>query len=470
MSVLIGFIKNIMNQFSIKIRIIFLGFIFFPLFSFGQDLKILVQDAETKTPLPYANVYFKKSGIGISTNRIGVVSLDQSKLLSQDTMVVSYIGYDLQKLPYSKATISTPFEVNLSSSTELLSEVIFEYTKPPKPKKIIRKAIKNTDNNYSTQALLHEALYREITQEDGHYIQLKEAITKTYYTPYPQKKIATNFWEQWSTTVVNLPDSNRYAALESDDTKLDRQIIIAARHSKNWSKYGVETSLMSDPLLLYAFDKIKYQHDFLNPAILNRYEFKHEQAEEINGVPCYVLSFYPKSNLTRFKIDPSRKNRNAIYIGRMYLTKASFALVKFQYQLALDREISFYSKNIPLDYQVEMSYKKHQDFYIVDRIKLLETQSVAQKPNGESILHTTTKALFTLNTEAVSKENSITNLSFEMPRFSPIYYYKKNYHPDAWKHFQLPGSIQLAPKIKADLELQQALEEQFDHITGRRNN
>lgn len=439
-----------------------------PLFSFGQNLQILVQDAETKTPLPYANIYFKKSGLGASTNRGGIATLAIDKLLGQDTFVVSYIGYDLEELAFQKQSANKPLIINLNSSAETLSEVVIEYIKPPKPEKIIRKAIRNTDENYSTQALIHEVLYRETLRENDQYIQLNEAITKTYYTAYPQKRLDGSIWKDWyydESYAFNV-DGNRYffPLLKDFNTKEDQQIVMASRHSKNWSEYGIESILIGDPLLLFALDKIKYRYDFLNPAILNRYEFKHQEAELINGEDCYVISFYPKENKRRFRIDQSRKNRNAIYIGRMYITKATFAVTKFEYKLAVERDFGFFEKKMPLDYQVEMNYKKQDGFYTIDQILFTETRKVDQKANGESVLHTATKALFVLNTETEAVSPVIDSLRFKSTRFSAIQFYKKNYNPDYWNTLQLPQKMHLAKEIKIDLEAKEPLTEQFNHF------
>lgn len=436
-----------------------------PCLSFGQDLSILIQDAKTKVPLPYANIYFKKLGLGASTNRAGLAYLDLTKLLDQDTMVISYIGYDLKELPYTKQVNETLFKVDLVSSTELLTEVVIESVQAPKPEKVIRKAMRNKGENYAAEALIHEALYRETLQENGKYIQLNEALTKTYYSAYTNSRLNSKLWRDWyyeeSYAFATNNNSNTRPLPQDLNAQQDQQIILAARHSKNWSQYDVEMLLMEDPFLLFAFDKIKYQYDFLNPRLLNHYQFKQERTEVINGEDCYVISFIPKANKAW---DSSRRNRNAIYIGRMYFTKASFALIRCQYKLAVDRKGTFFEGNMPLDYQVAVHYKKQGALYALDRIQLLETKKVAEKSNGESVVHTTTKSLFILATETVTADTTAEELGFKRTRFSPIEYYKNNYNPDYWQTIQSPTFTQLSPGMIADLEAEQPLETQFDHF------
>lgn len=58
----------------------------------------IIQDAHTKEPVSYASVYFVRSGIGKTTDSAGNFSFFISKF-SKDTLVVSYVGYELYKVP-----------------------------------------------------------------------------------------------------------------------------------------------------------------------------------------------------------------------------------------------------------------------------------------------------------------------------------------------------------------------------------
>ena len=251
-------------------------FMFFilPLCSFGQEISILVLDSETNEPLPFANIYFNISGIGASTNMEGLASFEQSDLKDKDSIVVSYIGYDKQIQLYSKDNSKTTLEIKLKASMQLLSEVIVKYLEPPKPEKIIKTALKKTSENYSNQDVIYKSLYRETVSENGSFIQLNEAIVNTHYTGYPQKKLDRKIWEDWfyDESYAFELEGNRYfyPLLKDFNTKEDQQTVLASRHSDNLSNFGIETTLIGDPLLLFAFDKIKYQYDFFNPAILNK--------------------------------------------------------------------------------------------------------------------------------------------------------------------------------------------------------
>lgn len=58
----------------------------------------IIQDAHTKEPVSFASVYFTHSGIGKTTDSAGNFTFYISKFV-KDTLVVSYIGYELYKVP-----------------------------------------------------------------------------------------------------------------------------------------------------------------------------------------------------------------------------------------------------------------------------------------------------------------------------------------------------------------------------------
>ncbi len=57
----------------------------------------IIQDAHTKEPVSYASIYFTRSGIGKISDSAGNFSFYVSKF-SKDTLVVSYVGYELYRI------------------------------------------------------------------------------------------------------------------------------------------------------------------------------------------------------------------------------------------------------------------------------------------------------------------------------------------------------------------------------------
>ena len=438
----------------------------------AQSVELLISDIETKEPLAFANIYFKNSGVGSSSNLEGRATFKQSDLLDTDTIVVSYIGYEKLINPFSKHTDEGLIEIRLRASSQHLPEITVSYVEPPKPKWIIRQALKNVTANYSTEPVMYSSLYREAVEENGRFIQLNEAIVKTHYTAYPQKKLDRKIWKDWyyDESYAFELDGDRYFSplLKDFNTKEDQQTIVASRHSDNWSAFGIETTLIGDPLLLFAFDKIKYHYDFFNPSVLGKYSFQHEPSKIIDGEACYVISFYPESIDGRFIIDQGKKNKSAIYIGRMYISKESYALLKFEYKLAVERHFGFFEKRMPLDYRVEMNYKNVDGTYHIANISFMETRKVGKTQDSKAILHTALRELSVLDVETENVRPIPPNELFKSTRFSSIRTYRDHYNPGYWESNEWTDSLKLDAKLRAGLEISKSLEEQFNgHIEAK---
>ena len=87
--------------------------LFVPIYSFPQDL--IIQDVETREPLPGVNVYSGSTGTTTDTN--GVCSLDE--FYDDDEIMVSHIGYGKTKFKKSEM----PDTLHLKISTIPISGI-----------------------------------------------------------------------------------------------------------------------------------------------------------------------------------------------------------------------------------------------------------------------------------------------------------------------------------------------------------
>lgn len=68
--------------------------------SYAQNVRFtgVIQDAHSKEPVSYASLSLKRSGTGKTSDSAGLFSFNVT-LLPRDTLVVSYVGYEVFKLP-----------------------------------------------------------------------------------------------------------------------------------------------------------------------------------------------------------------------------------------------------------------------------------------------------------------------------------------------------------------------------------
>ncbi|MEO8771825.1 MAG: DUF5686 family protein [Ferruginibacter sp.] len=75
-------------------------------------LKGTIQDAHTKEPVPYASIYLKSSGVGNTSDSAGNFTIHLSRL-EKDSLIVSYVGYELFTYPVTDANDNHPINIQL---------------------------------------------------------------------------------------------------------------------------------------------------------------------------------------------------------------------------------------------------------------------------------------------------------------------------------------------------------------------
>lgn len=91
-----------------------LAFLFFSSASYGQSFAVsgTVIDGHTKEPVAWASVYFARSGVGKSTDSAGNFSFSFNNF-SEDTLKVSFIGFEIYQLPLSQLQNNKHFSIQL---------------------------------------------------------------------------------------------------------------------------------------------------------------------------------------------------------------------------------------------------------------------------------------------------------------------------------------------------------------------
>jgi len=93
---------------------LFIGFVFLAALVHAQSIsfKGIIQDAHTKEPVSYASVYFSRSGVGKTSDSAGNFSFYISKF-SNDTLVVTYVGYETYRIPVNDSVNNKTIVIQL---------------------------------------------------------------------------------------------------------------------------------------------------------------------------------------------------------------------------------------------------------------------------------------------------------------------------------------------------------------------
>jgi len=127
-------------------------------------------DAHTEEPLPFASVHLKSAPMGVISGEDGYFSFHFPEIYIADTLCVSMIGYEQQKIALKK--FNSKETIKLLPKTYSLEEVTVKATSA---QDIIKKAIKNIKTNYSHQPYTLSGDFHEYIRENEKYVRALEA-------------------------------------------------------------------------------------------------------------------------------------------------------------------------------------------------------------------------------------------------------------------------------------------------------
>lgn len=300
----------------------------------AQDIVIkgTVKDVAHKK-IPYANIYLQENSLGTISNNNGEFKIVIPQEKSNDSLVISFIGYYSQKFKISN--INKPLQVFLEENTSTLNEVVITvYT----AESIIKKAIERIPNNFYKKPYKSRGFYRVTSQKDNNYIHLSEAVFDIY-----QSKV--------------------------DDKKQFRLERMRAIKDEKASK-GIDLGLK--PNGIYAFDIANNIDEIvlLNKKGLKRHTFKIEGSQFVNGREVYKIIFDQKDI------------KKSGYKGYMLIDKENFAFVYFNFGLS-PKGISYHKfgdastrtlmkiVGISIDMSrnnYQISYKKFKNKYYLNNV------------------------------------------------------------------------------------------------------
>jgi hypothetical protein len=137
-----------------------------------------IVDAESGLPIEFANVYLNSVIQGTVSNNEGNFLLKINPLNSDDSLVISNIGFQTYKQSIKDINSNSTVIFKLTPLTYCLQEVSI---KPlPDAKEIVKKAMQNMDINYSEEPFLADCYFSEFIQEDGIYVRAIELALLQY--------------------------------------------------------------------------------------------------------------------------------------------------------------------------------------------------------------------------------------------------------------------------------------------------
>ena len=262
--------------------------LFLPFITFGQTLQIQgqISDANTGTPLSFAHISLQDKGIGTLSNAEGAFELRLDAVHSNDSLVISYIGYKSATLSCANA-INQFNTIQLQPLSQMLSEVI---VKPIDGLTLIQEAIAKIPENYANEPHLKQGFYRVVSEDQGQYLHLSEAVFEIFLAEYGKKS-------------------------------KDQMRLLKARSVKDEAAtHGFDLGLK--PYLLFEYDMVSNvdHSELLSKRGLKNHKFEWKGQKTLQDRGVHEIWF-----------DQREKLKKGLFQGKLYLDVETLAIIHIQY-------------------------------------------------------------------------------------------------------------------------------------------
>ncbi|HRS53533.1 MAG TPA: DUF5686 family protein, partial [Bacteroidales bacterium] len=322
----------------------------------SQTTKIIgkVEDAETKEPLPFVNVYFNKTTIGTMTDFKGTFSIETKKAV--DSLTASCVGYEPLTLPIIQGKFQEII-FQLQANRITLKEVVVVPTENP-AEVILKKIIKNKAiNNYEN---IDAYQYEAYTKIQINANNISEKIIKN-----PILKPFNFVFENLDTSTIN---GKSYLPIFLSEAISDYFYIKSLHKEKEIIKAvkvsGVENKSVSQ-LLGNMYQKINiydnyiviFEKNFVSPIAnfgLNFYKYYLVDSAYIDNLWCYKIMFKPK------------RKQELTFTGNFWVNDTSFAIKQIELRMVNDANINFIN-----DMYISQEFTKINNYYITKKDKFI---------------------------------------------------------------------------------------------------
>ena len=298
----------------------------------GQSITITgkIIDAHTKEPVSYASVYFTRLKAGKTSDSAGNFTFYFNNF-TKDTLVVSYIGFDLYKIPLTQLQDNKPLNIQLQRGG--LNNVVVVRSKVNKGlylwKKIMSK--KKQYNRYDLKNFSYEA-YNKLE------VDIKNFNAEKAKKNFILKSFGFIFdnIDSTSEAVPFLPayltESLSDYAFQGNPKKIYENIKASNTKGFKNESFSRLLGVMDQNVSIYSNFVNVMDKDFISPFNDNGdayYNFTVPDTQIVNGKKLFHFVFRPK-----------RVGQNT-FEGDAWVTERTFQITKITLYLGKDANINY---------------------------------------------------------------------------------------------------------------------------------
>lgn len=408
----------------------------FPAFS-QSDLTItgIVVNKENKEPLPFATVGVLGSPHGTVSNPEGQFSFFLPNKYVDDTLTISYVGFESFRMPIKEIIRKDNLVVSLKESITLLDEVEVN-SEQLTATQIMERALEKLTDNYSADPFITSGFFRDIREQNNETVYLAEA--------------AVDIQDPGYSVIGNKPKKFFLKGVRASDTRINKLLAKSLLNAGNSLTVNLEHNFWLNRLkhelprsefiianILNKDDRILYSIETHKTAAISPLA-DHHQDMKFNLTHRYLVD---AETFAIYKVEHIEKPIEGKYIG---------------IEPPYEGDTLFYSKKgwnqvIEFEeYQGKMYLKYHDVTYAFD---------IVNERNHQIYLDMKYQFIFIV-TDIVNEKNAKPN-GEKMHKNKPLSIQAKSYNEEFWTN---PANAKLVPLTRKqikDLQKERPLEDQF---------
>lgn len=267
----------------------------FSTFIFSQNKSVIsgvITNKENNEPLPFASISLKNYPIGTISNELGEFDFYIPKSKRNDTISVSFIGFNAYEIPIS--IVRNNLKISLQPSSNVLDEVVLNSLSPLD---YIKKALENLNENYPQHPYQTVAYYRERFIENNAVINKEEGVFKTYYSD------ANDSIKNQHQLLLYKPeeDPQQFQFMrEWMEKKQKKRKKKAIKRGEDFDEDEYSTDMDMDlggPESVIDLDINNDRDNYLKPKHFNKYEYTFGEETSLNGERLVTINFKAKRKI-----------------------------------------------------------------------------------------------------------------------------------------------------------------------------
>ncbi|AVR45464.1 hypothetical protein C7S20_09385 [Christiangramia fulva] len=346
-----------------KKSLLFSIFFFFSILVFSQTKVGGVVKDIAGEPVPFANVVFKHSTEGTTTDEIGEFYLQSEK--NYDTLEISFLGYKTTKIPL-KSSVNLGMKIILEEETSSLDEVVIYRGKTSKKnnpaidilKKVWANRRKNGVNAFDQYSYKkYEKLEFDLNTIDSSVIKNRLFNGMEFIFDYADTNRVTG--KTYLPMFINESVSRVYG-----DNSLDRkkEVLLGNKNSgfnENRNLIDFVRDMYQDYDIYKSYIKF-FDKAFVNPVStvgIESYNYVLSDSAYIDNKWCYNIVYYPR-----------RKNE-LTFRGDFWVNDTTWAIKKINLETSREANINWVKQvYIEQEYEVmnDSLFLIKKDFFMAD--------------------------------------------------------------------------------------------------------